>query len=78
MSKRWSDEEQAFLIRLATKICQARREGALIGSLYTLCAISMLYVAFAKLGPMHAVSALCYGGVVVLGVDAWRRLFSSD
>jgi hypothetical protein len=31
--------------------------------------------AFAKLGCFHPVSALWYGGVVVVAVDSYRRLF---
>lgn len=74
MADKWTEEELAFLDRLTASVGKARREGALIGSLYTFLALSMLYVAFAKLGPTHAVSALCYGGVVVLAVDGYRRV----
>ena len=40
------NENRAFLEPLAMNVWQTRREGALIGCLYTLCVIGMIYVAF--------------------------------
>ena len=54
---------------------KARREGAIIGGAYMFCVLTMLYVAIAKLGLLHPVSALCYGGVAVVALDAYRRFF---
>ena len=85
------DEDRAFLDALARKIWQARREGALVGCLYTLCVVGMLYVALFEYGPTHPVSALCYGGgggcagvgIQAFWVDAWitrprKRIQESD
>jgi hypothetical protein len=47
----------------------------LIGSLYTLCVVGMLYVALSEYGPLDPLSALCYGGAVVLALDGYRRIF---
>jgi hypothetical protein len=69
------DEDRAFLDSLARKVWQARREGPLIGCLYTFCMVGMLYVALFHLGPTHAVSALCYGGMIVVLVEAYRKFF---
>jgi hypothetical protein len=75
------DEEQSsgralrvtFLASITMQVWRARREGALMGSLYTLSVIGMLYVALFEYGPTHPVSALCYGGVVVVLVEVYRR-----
>ena len=70
-----SREEQEFLSLITRNLWKARREGAIIGGAYMFCVLTMLYVAIAQLGLLHPISALCYGGVVVVAMDAYRRLF---
>lgn len=69
------EQERELLGSIAVQLWRARREGALIGGLYVFCIASLLYSALVWLGPTHAVSAACYGGIVVVVVDGYRRLF---
>ena len=50
-------------------------EGAVIGGLYALCIVSLLYSALVWLGPTHAMSAACYAGVAVVVWDGYQRLY---
>ena len=69
------DQERELLDSIALQVWKARREGAVIGGLCALCVASLMYSALVWLGPTHAVSAACYGGVVVVLWDRYRRLF---
>jgi 2-methylcitrate dehydratase PrpD len=69
------EQERALLDSIAVQLWKARREGAVVGGLYALSVVSLLYSALVWLGPTHAVSAACYGGVVVVVLDGYRRLF---
>ncbi len=69
-----TDDERALLDSIMMQVRKARREGAVVSCLGTLCVVGMLYVALFEYGPTHPVSGLCYGGVLVDLVAEHRRL----
>ena len=68
------DNEKPFLNVLTHHLWRARRQGAVIGILYAIVGISLVYLAIAVVGPLHSLSALAYGWVAVMIFDFWRRV----
>jgi hypothetical protein len=67
-------EEQLFLELLAENVWKARREGAILGVVYTVLIVALLW-ATASLGSLSGISAAIYAACMVLLFDFWRRVF---
>ncbi len=65
------DEEREFLERLAAHVRRARREGAVVGSLYTLGVLACAASAWWLRHDAAAIFPMAIGGALVM--DAWRR-----
>ena len=70
-----SNDEKNFLRLLARNIWIARREGAIVGCLYTLGVGLLVYLAIVELGPSNPISAICYVGILAIAYDAYQRVF---
>lgn len=68
------NQEQQLLASLDRQLRRARRQSAVLGGGYAFLAASLIYTAIANFGVTEPMAAICYGGVVVLTVDAVRRL----
>ena len=62
-------EETLFLALMAKNIWRARREGALVGFIYSFLIGVLLWVAVASLGPFAAPSAVIYAACGTLVFD---------
>ena len=69
-----SNEETTFLELIARNVWQARREGAIVGCLYTLGIVGLSYLVF-QTGPLDPLSVLWYSGIAVICFDGQRRIF---
>ena len=69
-----SSEERTFLELIARNVWEARREGAVVGSLYTLGIVGLSYLVV-QTGPFDPLSVLWYSGIAVICFDAQRRIF---
>ncbi len=69
-----SSEEKTFLELIARNVWQARREGAIVGCLYTLGIVGLSYLVV-QTGYLNPLSVLWYSGIAVIGFDAQRRIF---
>ncbi len=74
MDKDLSSEEKTFLELIARNVWQARREGAIVGCLYTLGIVGLSYLVV-QTGPFDPLSVLWYSGIGVICFDAQRRVF---
>ena len=72
--KEVSSEEKTFLELIARNVWQARREGAIVGCLYTLGIVGLSSLV-AQTNPFDPLSVLWYSGILVIGFDCWRRVF---
>ena len=72
--KELSNEEKTFLELIAKNVWQARREGAIVGCLYTLGIVGLSYLIL-QTGYFNPLSVLWYSGIVVIVYDAQRRIF---
>ena len=70
-----SSEEKTFLELIARNVWQARREGAIVGCLYTLGILGCFYLAVFQIGLTEPLSIVCYGGILAILFDAYRRVF---
>ena len=68
-------EEKLFLELIAKNIWRARREGAILGVIYSVVVSALLWVAVATLGLFTPISGVIYAGCVTLLIDFWRRAF---
>ncbi len=68
------DEERTFLELIGHNVWQARREGAIVGCLYTLGIVGLSYLV-GQTGPFDPLSVLWYSGILVIVYDAQRRIF---
>ncbi len=69
-----SSEERTFLELIARNVWQARREGAIVGCLYTLGIVGLSYLVV-QTGYLNPLSVLWYSGILVIVYDAQRRIF---
>ena len=74
MAKELSIEEKTFLELTARNVWHARREGAIVGCLYTLGIVGLSYLVV-QTGPFDRLSVLWYSGIAVICFDAQRRIF---
>jgi hypothetical protein len=70
-------EERVFLQLIARNVWKARREGAIVGCLYTVGVLVCLYLAVFQIGIYDPLSLLCYGAVLAIWFDCWRRVFKA-
>ncbi len=68
-----SNEEKTFLELIARNLWHARREGAIVGCLYTLGIVGLSYLVV-QTGPFDRLSVLWYSGILVICFDAQRRI----
>ncbi len=72
----FDEKQEKLMLELVGKhVWKARREGAVVGALYSLLVVFLLWVALAELGPLTGVSAALYATCAVLVFDFWRRVF---
>ncbi len=69
-----TNEEKSFLELIARNVWQARREGAIVGCLYTLGIVGLSY-RVVQTGYLNSLSVLWYSGILVIVYDAQRRIF---
>ena len=69
-----SNEEKSFLELIARNLWQARREGAIVGCLYTVGIVGLTYLVV-QTGPFDPLSVLWYSGMLVICFDAQKRVF---
>ncbi len=69
-----SSEEKTFLELIARNVWQARREGAIVGCLYTLGIVGFSYLIF-QTGYLNPLSVFWYSGIAVICFDSYRRVF---
>ena len=74
--KELSSEERTFLELIGRNVWQARREGAIVGCLYTLGIVGLSYLVV-QTGPFDPLSVLWYSGIAVICFDAHRRIFKT-
>ncbi len=67
-----SDEKKLILDLLAHHVWKARREGILIGVVYTLSVSFLLYAAFSG-DPLRLLAIVCYMTVIPATVIVWLK-----
>jgi len=70
-----SSEDRTFLELIAKNVWQARREGVVVGTLYTLGVLGCGYLAVFQIGISEPLSFVCYLGILAIWFDAYRRVF---
>ncbi len=68
-------EERTFLELITQNVWQARREGVVVGRLYTVGVLVCVYLAVVRIGIYEPLSLLPYGAILAIWFDAWRRVF---
>ncbi len=66
-------EEKLFLELIAKNVWRARREGAILGVVYTVLIVALFLMAAAS--PTMGTPMLFYAACLVLLFDFWRRIF---
>ena len=72
--KNLSSEVKTFLELIGRNVWQARREGAIVGCLYTLGIVGLSYLVV-QTGYLNPLSVLWFSGIAVICFDAYRRVF---
>jgi len=70
-----TSEDRTFLELIAKNVWQARREGTVVGTLYTLGVLGCIYLAVFQIGITEPLSIICYLGILAIWFDAYRRVF---